>query len=97
MWSSQKCNQEWSSRNHYIDWRSSWLYFNHNKKPTYNITNFKLNQSKSFKIKFLLNELPTYSHYHYLFPELFPNNTCFHCMAPDSHSHWLSCNNPLLP
>src|SRR6185436_8733143 len=59
LWSSQKRNDEWTPLAHHINWNSTWLYFNHNQKSTYNLTNFKFNQSKSFKIKTLLNELPT--------------------------------------
>ncbi|CAG8592264.1 5728_t:CDS:1 [Ambispora leptoticha] len=96
MWSSQKRNNEWSSLNQQIDWRSIWLYFNHNYKPTYNLTNFKLNQLKSFKIKTLLNELPTYSLHHTLYLKFFHSNKCFHCNSLDSPSHWRTCVNSSL-
>ena len=96
MWSSQQRNQEWSQVNHKIDWRSTWLYFNHNHKPTHNITNFKLNQLKSFKIKTLLNELPTHSLYHNLYPTTFQHTICFHCGALDSPLHWLNCSSSTL-
>ncbi|CAG8730953.1 8777_t:CDS:1, partial [Ambispora leptoticha] len=89
-------NEEWSQANDRIDWRSTWLYFNHNRKPTYNITNFKLNQLKSFKIKTLLNELPTHSLHHTLYPTIFQNTNCFHCGALDSSLHWLKCSNSTL-
>src|SRR5690349_17627628 len=54
-----------------MDWRSTWLYFNHNQKPSYNLTNFKLNQLKSFKIKILLNELTTYLLYYTIYSKSF--------------------------
>jgi hypothetical protein len=96
MWSSQKRNNEWSHINHYIDWQSTWLYLNHNQKPSSNFTSFKLNQSKAFKIKALLNELPTYFSFHNIYPTIFTNTNCFRCNLPDSHSHWLTCLNPSL-
>jgi hypothetical protein len=96
MWSSQKRNNEWSHINHYIDWQSTWLYLNHNQKPSSNFTSFKLNQSKAFKIKFLLNELPTHFSFHNIYPTIFTNTSCFRCNLPDSHSHWLTCLNSSL-
>ena len=96
MWSSQKRNKEWAHINHYIDWKSTWLYLNHNQKPTSNFTSFKLNQSKTFKIKVLLNQLPTYFSYHNTYPTIFPNVNCFRCNFPDSHLHWLTCSNSSL-
>jgi len=96
MWASQKRNSEWSYFNQDIDWRSTWLYFNHNQKPSYNITNFRLNQLKSFKTKILLNELPTYSLYHTIYPNQYPDTTCFHCNLSNSPSHWRTCVNPSL-
>ena len=88
MWSSQKCNQEWNQLISEIDWRSTWLYINYNQKPTHNITNFKLNHLKSFKIKMLLNELHTHSFCHKTYPHTFYNTNCFHCNLPDSTTHW---------
>ena len=96
MWSSQKRNNEWAHINHYINWKSTWLYLNHNQKPTSNFTSFKLNQSKTFKIKILLNQLPTYFSHHNTYPTIFPNVNCFRCNFPDSHSHWLTCSNSSL-
>jgi ribonuclease HI len=96
VWSSQNRNDEWTHLNTKIDWRATWLFFNHNHKPTSNFTNFKLNQLKSFKIKTLLNELPTYFFYHKRYPNIFHNTHCFHCGSVDSISHWRTCTNPAL-
>src|SRR6185436_11995151 len=80
----------------YINWNSTWLYVNYNQKSTYNLTNFKLNQSKSFKIKTLLNELPTQYLYHKIYPLTFYNINCFHCNSTNSSLHWYTCANPSL-
>ena len=96
MWSSQKRNNKWAHINHYIDWQSTWLYLNHNQKPSSNFTSFKLNQSKAFKIKILLNQLPTHFSHHNTYPTTFTNTNCFRCNLLDSHSHWLTCSNSLL-
>src|ERR1043165_6533489 len=92
MWSFQKCNVEWDFLISQIDWRSTWLYFNHNQKTTHNFINFKLNYFKSFKIKILLNELPTYFYFHKIYPHIFHNNNCFYCSLPDSLTHWCLCS-----
>jgi ribonuclease HI len=96
MWSSQKRNQEWNNLISEIDWRSTWLYFNHNQKPTHNLTTFKLNYLKSFKIKILLNELHTHFLCHKTYPHKFCNTNCFCCNTPDSSTHWRLCSNPTL-
>jgi hypothetical protein len=96
MWSSQKRNQEWNQLILEIDWRSTWLYINHNQKSTHNLTNFKLNHLKSFKIKMLLNELHTHSFCHKTYPHTFYNTNCFHCNLPDSTTHWQTCSDPIL-
>jgi len=96
MWSSQKRNKEWEALVSQTDWRSTWFFFNHNQKTTHNVTNFKLNYLKSFKIKILLNELPTYFHFHKIYPYTFYNNNCFNCNLADSLTHWHTCSNPSL-
>src|ERR1043165_4757719 len=75
---------------------TTWLYFNHNQKTTHNFTNFKLNYLKSFKIKTLLNELPTYFHFYKIYAHIFYNTNCFHCSLPDSPTHWRLCSNSSL-
>ena len=92
MWSSQKRNQEWSHFSHHIDWNSTWLYFNNNQKSSSNFTNLKLNHLKSFKVKILLNNLPTHFYFHSILPNLFLSSNCFQCNLPDSSSHWYTCS-----
>ena len=96
MWSSQKRASEWAHFSHFIDWNATWLYFNNNQKSSNNFTNPKLNHLKSFKIKNLLNNLPTYSHLHSILPNIFPSPNCFHCNLPVSSTHWLTCQNTSL-
>jgi hypothetical protein len=93
IWSSQHRTSEWAHFAHFIDWNATWLYFNNNQKSSNNFTNPKLNHLKSFKIKNLLNDLPTYSHFHKRHPSTFPSPDCFHCSTPTSPTHWLTCLN----
>jgi ribonuclease HI len=97
LWSSQHRAQEWSHFSHLIDWKASWLYFNNNQKVLHNFTNPKLNHLKSFKIKMLLNILPTHAYLHSIYPSIFISPNCFSCNHPDTPSHWYSCpDNTLL-
>ena len=91
MWSSQKRSSEWSHFSHFIDWNATWLFFNNNQKSSSNFTNPRLNHLKSFKIKNLLNNLPTYSYLHTIFPKILLSPNCFHCNLPVTSSHWLTC------
>src|ERR1043165_8237556 len=93
MWSSQKRNNEWTHLNYQIDWTSTWLYLNHNQKPTSTYTSFKLNQLIAFKTKYLLNELPTQVFLHNRYPSIFTDTNCFKCNLPNSPTHWCSCSN----
>ena len=98
LWSSQQRTQEWLHFSHLIDWQASWLYFNNNQKISHNFTNFKLNYLKSFKIKFLLNILPTNFYFHSIYPSIFTSPNCFSCNSLDTSSHWYTCpsNTPLI-
>src|SRR5260363_32560 len=62
-------------------------------KELQQLYNPKLNHSKSFKIKTLLNDLSTHSHLHTIFPNTFSSANCFECRMPDSSSHWRTCQN----
>ena len=94
MWSSQKCNIEWENYASEIEWNPTWHYINNNQKVTTKITSSKLNQMKAFRVKNLLNDLPTYYHLHTTFPKIYYAPTCFSCNNTDSTSHWLTCYDP---
>ena len=93
MWSSQHRMNNIISISSQIDWNSTWLYLNNNTKCTNNYTNFQLNQSKSFKVKLLLNTLPTLFHFHKLYPQLINNANCITCNSLEHPFHWLTCPN----
>ena len=40
--------------------------------------------------------MPTYSLYHTIYPNQYPDTTCFHCNLSNSPSHWRTCVNPSL-
>jgi ribonuclease HI len=98
MWSSQNRNSEWLQFTDDIDWQSTWLYINNNSKRSNLSTNLKSNTIKSFRIKLLLNELPTLSRLHLHYPSLITTNQCNYCNSNDNSTHWLYCpNNSTLP
>src|SRR5690349_10967826 len=47
---------------------------------------------KAFRVKNLLNILPTYFHFYNITPEIYQANTCFFCNSQDSSTHWLNCH-----
>lgn len=93
MWSSQNRIQNIIPISGHIDWNATWLYLNNNHKRTYNYTNFQLSQSKTFRIKNLLNSLPTLSHFHNLYPNIYTNINCISCNTYEHSYHWIICPN----
>jgi len=60
--------------------------------PNTRTTHPKYSQLKSFKIKFLLDELPTLLNLHYRKPKTYTNPTCNRCILHiENNSHWLEC------
>jgi len=93
MWSSQNCIQHIIPFSTSIDWQATWLFLNNNQKRSSSYTNFQLSSIKSFRIKNLLNILPTSTYLYNLYPNKFTKYTCPHCNQNDSYSHWLYCSN----
>jgi len=77
----------------YINWNATWLFLNNNQKRSSNFTTFQLSHQKFFWIKNLLNELPTLSHLHQLYPNIFTYNNCLSCNSQEDAQHWLFCSN----
>ena len=78
-----------------IDWNSTWMYLNNNHKRTYNYTNFQLSHSKSFRIKNILNSLPTLHNMHYLYPHIYNWINCISCNSHEQNIHWAICPNTI--
>ena len=93
MWSSQHRLSNIIPISNLIDWNTTWLYLNNNYKRTYHYTNFQLSQSRSHKIKILLNILPTLANLHALYPTNFPTINCITCNIHEHPFHWLLCPN----
>jgi hypothetical protein len=93
LWSSQRRMQNISYIFQYIDWNTTWLFLNNNQKRSSNFTTLQLSHQKSFWIKNLLNELPTLSHLHQLYPNTFTHNNCISCNNQENSQHWLFCSN----
>jgi ribonuclease HI len=92
LWSSQKRMQKISYIFKYIDWNTTWLFLNNNQKQSHNFTTFQLSHQKSFRIKNLLNELPTLLHLYNLHPNIFTHNNCLSCNNQEDPQHWLFCS-----
>jgi len=93
MWSSQHRIENTIPIATQINWNATWAYLNNNNKRSSLYTNFKLCQDKAFKIKIMLNILPTLSHLHLTYPATFSNINCISCNAHEGQWHWLTCPN----
>jgi hypothetical protein len=95
LWSSQNRFQNWTQIAELIDWSSTWLYLNNNQKITDYSHSFQSSTLKTFRIKTLLDELPTP---HILFKrKLTTTPNCHQCNQQSSSLHWTICpSNSLL-
>jgi hypothetical protein len=95
LWSSQNRFQNWIQIAELIDWSSTWLYLNNNQKITDYSHSFQSSALKTFRIKTLLNELPTP---HTLFKrKLTTTPNCHQCNQQSFSLHWTICpSNSLL-
>ena len=76
-----------------INWNATWAYLNNNNKRSSLYTNFKLCQDKAFKIKIMLNILPTLLHLYLTYSAAFSNINYISCNAHEQQWHWLTCPN----
>jgi hypothetical protein len=98
-WQSQTRMQIWDSNRENLDWNSFYNYLNYQCSPTQRQTNPKYSQLKAFKLKLLLEELPTLEVLHKRDNKKHPNPTCTRCFTTtESNYHLLtcSCNNTSL-
>ena len=95
MWSSQNRMNQIISISNQINWNSTWMYLNNNHKRTYNYTNFQLSHSKSFRIKNILNSLPTLHNMHYLYSHIYNSINCISCNSHEQNIHWAICSNTI--
>jgi ribonuclease HI len=93
LWSSQHRVQLWKPYLNQINWDATWALLNNNTQRSSNYTNYKLSKTKTFRIKNLLNNLPTLSHLHLFYPNIIKTNQCISCSQTDNSTHWLFCSN----
>ena len=93
MWSSQHRMNNIIPLSNQIHWNATWLFLNNNQKRTYNYTNFQLSSTKTFRIKNILNILPTLVHQHNLQPSQYIDITCNKCKQHEQFNHWMRCPN----
>jgi hypothetical protein len=91
-WCSQKRFDEINTNRQNIHWTTLFEYINYNNLPNTRATNSKYSNLKSFKIKFLLNELPTQQNLNKRNPKNYTNNLCFRCnLTIENNTHWWQC------
>src|SRR6185295_15697527 len=91
-WHALNRTSHWNIIRQNTNWDLTHQFINYNNKPNTRATHPKHSQLKSFKIKFLLNELPTLLNLHYRKPKTYTNPTCNRCTTQiENNSHWLEC------
>jgi ribonuclease HI len=90
LWSSQHRVQIWSEITSLINWQATWLYLNNNQKITNFSHNFQSSTLKSFKVKILLDELPTPHILHKRNSSYSPY--CHKCNQISTPLHWALCS-----
>lgn len=88
-WSSQNRLQQWTEIFSQIHWQASWLYINNNQKPSNFSHSFQSSTLKSFRVKILLDELPTPHTLNRRNSIISP--LCHFCHQTSSHLHWINC------
>ena len=91
-WCSQIRVQIWDQLREDADWSTFYAYLNYKCTPTKRETNPKYSKLKAFKIKLLLEELPTMDVLHVRDPVKYSNPTCMRCAeAIETCYHILTC------
>jgi len=91
-WHALNRTKHWNDIRQDTNWDLTHKFLNYNNKPNTHTTYPKHSQLKSFKIKFLLDELPTLLNLHYRKPITYTNPTCNRCTTHiENNSHWLEC------
>ena len=93
LWSSQHRFQQWSSILSNINWPATWLYLNNNQKISNLTHSFKSSTLRSFRVKILLDDLPTPHILHKRYPSYSP--TCHQCNNISIALHWIICPSTL--
>src|SRR6185295_4847074 len=95
LWITQNHFQKWHKILNQVNWQATWLYINNNQKISNFSHSFQSSALKSFRIKILLDDLPTphilHKRNHLSSP------ICHQCQQISSHLHWTTCpSNQLL-
>jgi ribonuclease HI len=89
LWSSQNRFQQWTPIRSNINWSATWQYINNNQKISNLTHSFQSSTLRSFRVKTLLDELPTPHILHKRYPSHSPN--CHQCNIISTPLHWVVC------
>ncbi len=89
LWASQRRFQQWSQIVQDINWPATWLYINNNQKISNFTHSFQTSTLKSFRVKILLDELPTPHNLHKRNSNFSP--LCHQCNHNSISLHWTTC------
>jgi ribonuclease HI len=93
LWSSQNRFQQWSQILSDINWPATWLYINNNQKISKITHSFQSSIFRSFRVKILLDDLPTPHILHKRYPSISP--ICHQCNYNSTPLHWITCPSTL--
>jgi ribonuclease HI len=93
LWSSQNRFQQWSQILPNINWPATWLYLNNNQKISNLTHSFQSSILRSFRVKILLDDLPTPHILNKRYPSYSP--TCHQCNNISTPLHWTTCQSSL--
>src|SRR6185295_15465659 len=90
LWITQNRFQKWHKILNQVNWQATWLYINNNQKISNFSHSFQFSTLKSFRIKILLDDLPTphilHKHNHLSL------SICHQCHQISSYLHWTTCS-----
>jgi ribonuclease HI len=89
LWSSQNRFQQWTEISTKIHWQATWLYINNNQKISNFSHSFQSSSLKSFRVKILLDDLPTPNILHKR--NIAHSNICHQCNQTSTSLHWVTC------
>ena len=92
-WQSQSRTIAWDTRKEEVNWQSFFNYINYKCSPTVRNTNPKYSKLKAFKIKLLMEELPTQEVKYNRNKEGKETSECpLGCKGSDSNYHMIVCS-----
>ncbi|CAG8759918.1 24989_t:CDS:2, partial [Gigaspora rosea] len=97
-WHCSNRIQRWNVPPEEIDWQITYSNINYHNKALAVKTHPKQSDIRAFKLKLILNELPTFENLHIRHKDKYNNGLCKRCQMEDETTiHMLTCKNTTIP